>query len=68
MQSYKMTLLPKAEVNYKKAGEDAPCGSCKHFIPDSSCRMVEGTISESGTCDLYSAGDMMEVLFGGEGG
>lgn len=66
-------LISKAEANYQKdSGGEAPCASCANFIAPDACSAVEGTISENGTCDLYSAkdseGQLMSMLFGGSNG
>jgi len=69
-------LVAKEEANYKVDSQgDSPCGSCANFISPSSCKLVSGTISENGTCDMYQpveadaagadAPDLMSQLFGG---
>ena len=48
--------LPKADerVNFRKANEvGQTCGDCK-FYTYGSCRMVEGSIERTDTCDLFS--------------
>ena len=33
---------------------DKQCSKCVHFLPPSSCKMVDGTISPQGYCRLFS--------------
>lgn len=68
----KDTLVPKTEANYKAAGGDTPCASCKNFIPPAACALVAGTIAEGATCDFFEAKeggaspvDLESMLFGG---
>lgn len=64
--------ISKVEANYKVAGEgEPPCSSCGNFISPDACKLVSGTISDKGTCDLYTVPedqDLESVLFGGQGG
>lgn len=68
----KPILLPKKEVNYSKDGGDTPCAGCANFIAPNACGVVEGNISENGTCDMYEPKGqeggqeaIMAALFGG---
>jgi hypothetical protein len=72
-------LISKAEANYRKDAEgDSPCSSCSNYISPDSCKVVEGTISATGTSDLYASAEnaasatanpeeLMNMLFGGGG-
>lgn len=68
------SLVSKQEANYKTAPDGEPsCGSCMNFISPAACKLVSGTISENGTCDLYQSQDtanpdLASMLFGGAGG
>jgi hypothetical protein len=42
-----------AYVDHPKGGER--CDNCEPFIPPSSCRTVEGTVSAKGWCKIYVA-------------
>ena len=33
---------------------DKQCSECVHFLPPSSCKIVEGTISPHGYCRIFS--------------
>jgi hypothetical protein len=33
---------------------DKQCSKCVHFLPPSSCKMVEGTISPQGYCRIFA--------------
>ena len=33
---------------------DKQCSECVHFLPPSSCKMVEGTISPHGYCRIFA--------------
>jgi hypothetical protein len=33
---------------------DKQCSQCVHFLPPSSCKMVEGTISPHGYCRIFA--------------
>lgn len=65
----KDSLISKAESNYKVAGDGEPmCGACTNFISPDACKLVSGTISEKGTCDLFAPQDVEAALFGGANG
>lgn len=76
-------VTSKVEANYIKDGGDAPCSGCVNFLPSASCKLVSGTISPEGSCDLFSSPasdplsteggsaplpDLMTQLFGGSNG
>jgi hypothetical protein len=48
--------MSKEEAGYFERGEPANqmCGQCVFFLRPNGCRIVEGTISELGTCKYYS--------------
>ena len=33
---------------------DKQCSECVHFVPPSSCKMIEGTISPNGYCRIFA--------------
>lgn len=46
---------PKDQAGYKDAPQGAKrCDKCVHFQPPTSCALVEGVISPSGSCDLFA--------------
>lgn len=66
-------LIPKQEVSYRKdSANESPCSSCENFIAPAGCKLVEGTIAATGSCDLYAAADkqaaLMTQMFGGANG
>jgi len=47
-------MAPKA-ASYQPAPKgDQSCASCASFQPPASCKLVDGSISPSGWCTLYS--------------
>jgi hypothetical protein len=56
-----VTTGAEAKVAQKAAGyQDTPqdgkqCSGCAHFTAPGSCNIVDGTISPTGWCKLYSA-------------
>jgi hypothetical protein len=34
---------------------DQQCSKCAHFLPPSTCKMVDGAISPNGYCRLFSS-------------
>jgi hypothetical protein len=65
-------LVPKAEAGYRVAQEgESTCASCANFIAPDACKLLAGTISENGVCDLFSPMENVDidtVLFGGSNG
>jgi hypothetical protein len=46
--------VSKASVGYRNSPNgNQSCANCKLFIPPSSCRLVEGSISARGWCKLW---------------
>jgi hypothetical protein len=48
--------MPKAQAGYKdsSAGEKE-CDRCAQFQPPSACKIVDGAISPSGSCNYFTA-------------
>jgi hypothetical protein len=45
----------KADVQYRDSPQDGKlCSGCMHFVPPSSCKLVEGDIGPRGWCALYT--------------
>ena len=45
----------QAEVMYQATPKDGQrCGLCTNFVPPSSCQLVQGTISPTAWCQLFS--------------
>jgi hypothetical protein len=50
-----LALVPQKAAGYQdKPSGKQMCSSCSHFKQPSSCDIVEGTISPSGWCRLFS--------------
>lgn len=48
--------MPQKAVSYQPTPKgDQQCANCLNFQPPASCKMVDGAISPSGWCTLYSA-------------
>ena len=48
--------LPKEPVKYQdKPKDNQQCSGCIHFVPPSSCKLVQGEISPKGWCTLFAA-------------
>jgi hypothetical protein len=46
--------VSKAEANYRNAGSsDTTCGSCRHYLGDGICELVDGLVSTKGVSDLW---------------
>jgi hypothetical protein len=47
--------VPKAQAGYKDAARAAMrCDRCLQFQPPTSCKIVDGAISPSGSCDFFA--------------
>lgn len=47
--------VSKAQMKYQdKPNGDMQCGNCMHFVPPSSCKIVEGTVSSQGYCIAWA--------------
>ncbi len=45
----------KAVMKYQdQPNGDKQCGNCLHFVPPSSCKIVEGTVSSQGYCIAWT--------------
>jgi hypothetical protein len=47
-------IAPKLVQYQEKPKGSQECDNCLHFVPPSSCKMVEGTINPKGWCQLYA--------------
>ena len=48
--------MPQTAVSYQTTPKDGKaCKACKLFVAPSSCKVVSGTISETGWCKLWVA-------------
>jgi hypothetical protein len=48
--------LQQKSVSYQPTPKgNLQCATCANFEPPASCKLVDGTISPSGWCTLYSA-------------
>lgn len=49
-------MTSKKDANYRiaKADDKNSCGSCDNFTPPDKCKVVSGTISAAGLCDLFT--------------
>jgi len=48
--------LQQKAVSYQQTPKgNLQCATCANFEPPASCKLVDGTISPSGWCTLYSA-------------
>ena len=47
-------MAPKAASYQPTPKGDQSCASCANFQPPASCKLVDGSISPSGWCTLYS--------------
>lgn len=48
--------ISKSQASYQDTPKgEQQCDRCAHFMAPDSCKLVEGKISRSGWCSLYSA-------------
>ncbi len=48
--------ISQADAQYQGKPQDAQhCGGCANFQPPNACKFVQGNISPSGWCQLFSA-------------
>lgn len=47
--------VPKNQAGYRDAAKGAArCDACVQFQPPASCKLVDGSISPSGSCDFFA--------------
>jgi hypothetical protein len=47
--------VPQKQVHYRTTPKgNAHCSRCAHFLPPSSCAVVQGKISPNGWCSLFA--------------
>jgi len=48
--------IAQAAANYQNGPNNGQsCSGCTHFLPPSSCEIVDGAISPQGWCKFYTA-------------
>lgn len=51
-----VSKMQQKAVSYQQTPKgNLQCANCANFEPPASCKLVDGTISPSGWCTLYSA-------------
>lgn len=56
MSSSAMAKASQADAKYQGEPKgELKCSNCVHFEAPSSCKVVDGSISENGWCALYAA-------------
>ena len=54
-QAQAQPTFKQADVMYQtKPKDDQRCGLCASFAPPNACQLVQGTISPTGWCQLFS--------------
>ncbi|HWY61713.1 MAG TPA: hypothetical protein VNW15_07405 [Rhizomicrobium sp.] len=46
--------MTKEQAGYQEQSTDQMCGACTLFIPPNDCKIVQGPVSEQGTCTYFS--------------
>lgn len=46
--------MTKEQAGYLDQSTDQMCGACTLFIPPADCKIVQGPVSEQGTCTYFS--------------
>jgi hypothetical protein len=50
--------ISRTEVKYQDSPKgESMCGTCAYFEPPQSCYLVEGELSQTGWCQLFSSAD-----------
>jgi hypothetical protein len=44
----------KEQAGYQDAGGAQPCSACTLFVPPTDCKVVQGPVSENGTCTYFT--------------
>ena len=52
---FAQSKAPKSAVQYQDSPKEGQkCGDCQYFTAPGSCQLVEGSISPSGWCSLFT--------------
>jgi hypothetical protein len=55
LTSAEAAKVSQASVGYQTSPKgDQQCSNCAQFVPPNACNFVEGTISPSGWCQIWS--------------
>ena len=53
-QSSGFPKMTQEQAGYQDSATSQTCVSCTLFIPPNDCKIVQGPVSESGTCTYFS--------------
>ncbi|HWY62640.1 MAG TPA: hypothetical protein VNW15_12130 [Rhizomicrobium sp.] len=46
--------MTKEQAGYQDPAGDQLCGQCTSFLPPDDCKIVQGPITEKGTCNYFT--------------